>query len=158
VKPAPASTVDRVASERREPWSVRATPGHTNAVSALALLDDHSLAFCASPAGAGLRPLRTSSRGDAHSARLPLDPTEQLLLVPEVLPAIIQPRTTPCRGVTSVAEEKASTPASVASQRSDFVVYMETMKLPPPPPHRHRPAGNLRSAKPRRDLTAGGAS
>ncbi|NQV09669.1 MAG: MBL fold metallo-hydrolase [Cyanobacteria bacterium] len=145
---------DRVAFGQRA-LEVRATPGHTNGCLSF-VLDDHSLAFCGDALlvrGCGRCDFQ---QGNAHTLYRSI--TEQLLSLPES--CLLYPgHDYTGRGVTSVAEEKAFNArlGGEANER-DFVVYMETMKLP----HPHRIAialpGNLRSGKPREGSAPGGAS
>ncbi len=142
---------DRVAFGSRA-LEVRATPGHTDGCLSF-VLDDHSLAFTGDALlvrGCGRCDFQ---QGDAHTLFRSI--TEQILSLPES--CLLYPaHDYTGRGVTSVAEEKAYN-ARLGGQADerDFVIYMETLKLP----HPHRIAealpANLRSGRPRADPAAG---
>ena len=134
---------------------VRATPGHTDGCLTF-VLDDHSLAFT----GDALL-VRGCGRCDfqqGNAQTLYQSITGQILSLPEC--CLLYPgHDYTGRSVTSVTEEKAYN-ARLGGQANerDFVIYMQTMKLP----HPHRIAealpANMRSGRPREDAGHGAAA
>ncbi len=145
---------DRVAFGGRS-LEVRATPGHTDGCLTF-VLDDHSLAFT----GDALL-VRGCGRCDfqqGNAQTLYQSITGQILSLPDS--CLLYPgHDYTGRSVTSVTEEKAYN-ARLGGQANerDFVIYMQTMKLP----HPHRIAealpANMRSGKPREDAGHGAAA
>ncbi|MCT0218601.1 MBL fold metallo-hydrolase [Synechococcus sp. CS-1329] len=134
---------------------VRATPGHTDGCLTF-VLDDHSLAF----SGDALL-VRGCGRCDfqqGNARTLYHSITEQILSLPEG--CLLYPgHDYTGRSVTSVTEEKAyNARLGGRAIERDFVIYMQTMKLP----HPHRIAealpANMRSGKPREGDGHGGAA
>jgi len=101
---------------------VRRQPGHTNGCPHC-ILETTALALWRRLLVAGLRPACDFQQGDAHTLYRSI--TEQLLLVCGVLLALSRRTTYTGRGVTFVAEAKASTPASVARPTNAICVYMD---------------------------------
>jgi len=162
-EPCPCSTVIGWPSEEDTggaPGGCAATPRHTiwlsscfvtRTTTALALLWRR-------PAGAGLRPLRLPA------GRTPIPSTarspEQLLSLPESCLLYSRPRPTPAEGVHLGAEERPSTPASVARPTNAIFRRLQwrRMKLAPPPPHSPSPCPAILAfpANPAEDSKAGG--
>jgi len=140
---------DRVSFGSRH-LDVRSTPGHTDGCLTY-VLDDRRMAFT----GDALL-VRGCGRCDfqqGHAATLYRSITEQILSLPEH--CLLYPgHDYTGRMVSSVAEERRYNArlGGKATER-DFVGFMENMKLP----HPHRIAqalpANLRSGRPREDLT-----
>jgi rhodanese-related sulfurtransferase len=134
---------------------VRATPGHTDGCLTF-VLDDHSLAFT----GDALL-VRGCGRCDfqqGNAQTLYRSITGQILSLPES--CLLYPaHDYTGRSVTSVTEEKAyNARLGGGADERDFVIYMQTMKLP----HPHRIAealpANMRSGRPREDAGHGAAA
>jgi len=110
-----------------EAWRCAATPGpHQMAVSALYSTDKLGLLW-ATPAGAGLRPLRTSSQGDApYLYRSHHEQNSSRCRSPALLYPGPRLHSRP-KAVTSVAEEKAfnGPPSGWPRPTNAIVVYME---------------------------------
>ena len=134
---------------------VRSTPGHTDGCVSF-VLDDQSMAFT----GDALL-VRGCGRCDfqqGNAQALYRSITGQILSLPES--CLLYPaHDYTGRSVTSVTEEKAyNARLGGGADERDFVIYMQTMKLP----HPHRIAealpANMRSGRPREDAGHGAAA
>ncbi|NDD45263.1 MAG: MBL fold metallo-hydrolase [Synechococcaceae bacterium WB9_4xB_025] len=138
---------DRVAFGARA-LEVRATPGHTDGCLTY-VLDDHSAAFTGDALlirGCGRCDFQ---QGDARTLYRSI--TEQILSLPDQ--CLLYPgHDYSGRQVTSVAEERAlNARLGGGADERDFVIHMDSLKLP----HPHRIAqalpANLRSGRPQGD-------
>jgi len=141
----PLAHGDRIRFGSRE-LEVRSTPGHTDGCLSF-VLDDHSAAFTGDALlvrGCGRCDFQ---QGDAHTLYHSI--TGQLLSLPDS--CLLYPgHDYVGRSVSSVAEEKVfNARLGGGANERDFVIFMETMKLPHPGRLAEALPANLRSGKPR---------
>jgi glyoxylase-like metal-dependent hydrolase (beta-lactamase superfamily II)/rhodanese-related sulfurtransferase len=136
---------DRIRFGSRE-LEVRSTPGHTDGCLTF-VLDDHSAAFTGDALlvrGCGRCDFQ---QGNAHALYRSI--TEQILSLPDS--CLLYPgHDYVGRSVSSVAEEKAfNARLGGGANERDFVIFMESLKLPHPGRLAEALPANLRSGKPR---------
>jgi len=136
---------DRIRFGSRE-LEVRSTPGHTDGCLTF-VLDDHSAAFTGDALlvrGCGRCDFQ---QGNAHALYRSI--TEQILSLPDS--CLLYPgHDYVGRSVSSVAEEKVfNARLGGGANERDFVIFMESMKLPHPGRLAEALPANLRSGKPR---------
>ena len=132
---------------------VRATPGHTDGCLTF-VLDDHSLAFTGDALlvrGCGRCDFQ---QGNAHTLYRSI--TEQILSLPDS--CLLYPgHDYVGRSISSVAEEKIfNARLGGGATERDFVIFMETLKLPHPGRLAEALPANMRCGKPRQ-VQAGAA-
>jgi glyoxylase-like metal-dependent hydrolase (beta-lactamase superfamily II)/rhodanese-related sulfurtransferase len=141
----PLAHGDRIRFGSRE-LEVRSTPGHTDGCLSF-VLDDHSAAFTGDALlvrGCGRCDFQ---QGDAHALYRSI--TGQLLSLPDA--CLLYPgHDYVGRTVSSVAEEKAfNARLGGGANERDFVIFMETLKLPHPGRLAEALPANMRCGKPR---------
>ena len=141
----PLAGGDRIRFGSRE-LEVRSTPGHTDGCLTF-VLDDHSAAFTGDALlvrGCGRCDFQ---QGNAHALYRSI--TEQILSLPDS--CLLYPgHDYVGRTVSSVAEEKVfNARLGGGANERDFVIFMESMKLPHPGRLAEALPANLRSGKPR---------
>ena len=141
----PLDAGDRIRFGRRE-LEVRATPGHTDGCLTF-VLDDHSAAFTGDALlvrGCGRCDFQ---QGDARTLYRSI--TGQILSLADS--CLLYPgHDYVGRTVSSVAEEKAfNARLGGGANERDFVIFMETLKMPHPGRLAEALPANLRSGKPR---------
>ena len=141
----PLASGDRIRFGSRE-LEVRSTPGHTDGCLTF-VLDDHSMAFTGDALlvrGCGRCDFQ---QGDAHTLYRSI--TEQILSLPDS--CLLYPgHDYVGRTVSSVAEEKVfNARLGGGANERDFVIFMESMKLPHPGRLAEALPANMRSGKPR---------
>ncbi len=150
----PLSHGDRIPFGGRH-LEVRATPGHTDGCLTY-VLDDHSKAFTGDALlvrGCGRCDFQ---QGNAHTLYRSI--TEQILSLPAA--CLLYPgHDYAGRHVSSVSEEKVFNArlGGEANER-DFVIYMESLKLPHPGRLAQALPANLRCGKPLQDVTDDGTT
>ena len=145
----PLSAGDRIRFGSRE-LEVRATPGHTDGCLTF-VLDDHSKAFTGDALlvrGCGRCDFQ---QGDASTLYRSI--TGQILSLPDSC-LLFPGHDYGGRTVSSVAEEKVfNARLGGGANERDFVLFMESLKLPHPGRLAEALPANLRSGKPRHGQT-----